>query len=124
MQEQQIKAQEMEKERERDFIAEQNQLDRDAKLREAALKVVGFDTDTADNDRLDAIEQSKLMIEQSRISNDRLQKENDEVRNDNVVLMQKIKDLYEAEKEENYLKRLQIFEELGFHVDYKIVHKK
>lgn len=54
----------------------------------------------------------------------RLQKENDEVRNDNVVLMQKIKNLYEAEKEENYLKRLQIFEELGFHVDYKIVYKK
>lgn len=77
MQQEQIAAQEREKQEERAFEAEQNQLDRENKLQEAAIKVTGFDTDTADNDRLDALEASKTMIEQSKIANDRVEKQMD-----------------------------------------------
>jgi phage terminase large subunit-like protein len=77
MQQQQIEAQQIEKEEERNFEAEQNQLDRENKLQEAAIKVTGFDTDTSDNNRLDALEASKTMIEQSKISNERVDKQMD-----------------------------------------------
>jgi hypothetical protein len=70
MQQEQIQAQAEEKDRDRQFEAEQNQLDRQARLQEAALKVTGFDTDTADNDRLDAIEASKNMLEHSKLAYD------------------------------------------------------
>lgn len=73
MQEQALAAEQAAVQESRAFEAEQNQLDREASLREAAIKVVGFDTDTADNDRLDAIEESKMQIEMSRESNKQLQ---------------------------------------------------
>jgi hypothetical protein len=77
MQQAQIEAQEREKQEDRAFEAEQNQLDREAKLQEAAIKVTGFDTDTADNNRLDAIETSKDMIEQSRLTSENANKQMD-----------------------------------------------
>lgn len=68
MEQNRIQAEAEEKERERMFEAEQNQLDRESRLREAALKTMGFDTDTEDNDRIDTIEESKLAIEQSKLA--------------------------------------------------------
>jgi hypothetical protein len=70
MQQQQIKAQQEALDKAQAFEAEQNQLDREAKIQEASIKVMGFDTDTADNGMIDAIEQGKIAIEQSRLSHD------------------------------------------------------
>lgn len=70
MQREQLEAQAAEKEAERAFIAQQNQLDREAKIQEAALKVTGFDPDTEGNAKLDTIEESKLAIERSRVAFD------------------------------------------------------
>lgn len=68
MQQEQLAAMAKEKEEERRFEATQNQLDREARLEEAAIKVTGFDTDTADNGKLDAIEYARVAIEQSKVS--------------------------------------------------------
>ena len=70
MQQQQIKAQQEALDKAQAFEAEQNQLNREAKIQEASIKVMGFDTDTADNGMIDAIEQGKIAIEQSRLSHD------------------------------------------------------
>jgi hypothetical protein len=69
MQEQSLAAQAEEKDKERQFTAEQNQLDRETTLQKAALSTAGFDVDTKDNGIIDVIEQSKLMLEQSRDNN-------------------------------------------------------
>lgn len=53
----------------REWQSIEKQLDRENRLREAAIKVTGFDTDTADNNRLDAIEEAKLQINELRESN-------------------------------------------------------
>jgi hypothetical protein len=70
MQQQQIEAQRIEKEAERMFVAEQNYLDRQNKIQVEALKTMGYDTDTADNDQIDVIGQSKIMLEQAKLTND------------------------------------------------------
>lgn len=71
MQQEQIKAQKEAIAEAQAFEAEQNQLDRENKLREASIKTMGFDTDTADNGIIDTVEQAKLAIEQSRFENDK-----------------------------------------------------
>lgn len=83
MQQDMIQAQAMEKEKERAFNAEQNQLDRENELRVAALKVTGFDTDTSDNGRLDAIEEAKLQIDQLKESNQSM-RERDKLNHDSL----------------------------------------
>ena len=98
MQQQMLEAQAAEKEAERAFEAEQNQLDRENDIQVAALKTVGFDTDTADNDRLDVIEAGKSMIEQSKIANDHNNKAAD--RNHTTSENEKNRQL-EREKEKN-----------------------
>ena len=70
MQQQQIEAQRLEKEAERIFVAEQNYLDRQNKIQIEALKTMGYDTDTAGNDQIDVIGQSKIMLEQTKVTND------------------------------------------------------
>lgn len=72
----QMEQEALEKEKEREHEARENQLDRENDLRVAALKVTGFDTDTSDNNRLDAIEESKLQIESMRASNEHLRETN------------------------------------------------
>jgi hypothetical protein len=70
MQQQQIEAQRLETEAARMFEAEQNYLDRQNKLQVEALKTMGYDTDTADNDQIDVIGQAKIMLEQTKVTND------------------------------------------------------
>lgn len=72
---QQIEAQQMEKEAERQFEAEQNQLDRDADLHKTVISTMGFDTDTHDNDVIDVVEQGKQALEQMKMSNDQMDKD-------------------------------------------------
>lgn len=69
-------AAQQEKNEERAFTAEQNQLDRENDIQIAALKTAGFDTDTADNGVIDVLEQSKLQIEQSKEANKQMQESN------------------------------------------------
>lgn len=107
LQQMQIQAQQEEKEAERMFQARENQLDREARLEEAAIKVTGFDTDTADNDRLDALEHSKLAIERSKAAYDDANKKVDravqvsENAKDRAVKMEEIKAKERMNKDNN-----------------------
>lgn len=69
-----IEAAQAEKEKEREFIATQNQLDRENKIREKVISTMGFDTDTKDNSVIDVVEQGKIALEQSKLANDSLEK--------------------------------------------------
>lgn len=69
MQREAIAAEEAKENKKMAHESKENQLDREAKLREAALKITGFDTDTEDNGRLDAIEEAKIQIDQMKESN-------------------------------------------------------
>lgn len=104
MQQQQLEAQAAEKEAERAFVAEQNQLDREARLAEAGIKVMGFDTDTADSGEIEALEAAKMAIEQSKVANERADKQMDrmstqsENAKDRALKMEEIKSKERIEK--------------------------
>ena len=82
-------------ERKMQHESSENALDREARLREAAIKVVGFDSDTADNGRLDALEEMKVQLDQM----DRTNKHNLEVQKLNQDTAEKAKDRALKEKE-------------------------
>lgn len=52
----------------------------------------------------------------------RLQNENDELRNDNTFLIMKVQELFDADRDNNYAKRIRIYEELGFSFDENVAH--
>jgi hypothetical protein len=88
MQQQQIQAQAQEKEAERAFEANESQLDRENEIRKVVISTMGFDTDTADNDVIDVVEQGKVAmmeldaerknnLEQRKVSDDSVHKSED-----------------------------------------------
>jgi hypothetical protein len=107
MQQQMIEAQAAEKEAERNFIAEQNALDREAKLMEAGIKATGFDTDTADSGSLEAMEAARLAIDQSRVASEAANKAADrattqsENAKDRAVKMEDIRSKERMNKDNN-----------------------
>lgn len=82
------------KREERAFEAEQNELDREARLREAMIKVTNFDTDTADNGKVDVVEIGKMEIEKQR-----LQAETDAAERANVSKLMEQSQRRRADKE-------------------------
>ena len=64
MQQQTLEAQAQERAADRQFQAEQNQLDRENKIREAVIKATSFDTDTNDSGDLEAIKYGELSLKQ------------------------------------------------------------
>jgi hypothetical protein len=81
----QLQAQAEERELDRQFEREENQKDRDARLEEAIIKTIGFDTDTADSGALEAVEQGKVFLEQQKLNQESTfrQREMDHERNEN-----------------------------------------
>lgn len=71
MQQAQIEAEQEKVANEQAFIAQQNELDREAKIREAAIKVMNFDEDIQNNGVVDSIEAGKLDIEKQRLQADK-----------------------------------------------------
>lgn len=71
MQQEQINAQKEAQQADLEFKAQQSQLDRENRLREAAIKTLGFDQDIQGNQRLDTLEAAKIGIEQSRTDFDK-----------------------------------------------------
>lgn len=72
MQAQQIEAEQMKIDRQNAWQAEQNELDRESRLREKMISVVNFDTDTADNNQIDVLNVGKLEIEKQRLEADKV----------------------------------------------------
>jgi hypothetical protein len=64
MQQQQIQAQAAEKQADRVFTAEQNQLDRETDIRRAVISATSFDTDTQGSGELEAIKYGELSLKQ------------------------------------------------------------
>lgn len=71
MKEMEIQAAREEKAADQAFEAEQNALERESRLREAAIKVTNFDKDTAGNNEIDVVGIAKNQIEQQRAENDK-----------------------------------------------------
>lgn len=57
--------------------AEQNQLDRENKLRDSVIKVANFDTDTKDNNQIDVVGIAKNQIDQQRVQNEKVSRSQD-----------------------------------------------
>lgn len=65
-----IKADQEEKEKERMFQAEQKQLDRENKIATATIQSMGFDDDIQGTGRIEALEQGKFALEQSKVAHE------------------------------------------------------
>lgn len=57
--------------------AQQNQLDRENKLRDSVIKVANFDTDTKDNNQIDVVGIAKNEIDQQRVQNEKVSRSQD-----------------------------------------------
>lgn len=64
MQTQQLESMAAEEEKKRAYDSNENELDRRNEIRKAVINTMGFDTDTADNDVIDVVEQGKLALGQ------------------------------------------------------------
>lgn len=95
MQQQNLQAQAQEKQADRNFTAEQNQLNREARLKEAAIKAMGFDTDTNDSGEIEAIKYSEIAIKEM----DTINKHNNEQAKMQHESLEKAKDRALKEKE-------------------------
>lgn len=104
MQQQQLDAQQAQEERKMQHESIENQLDREASLREAAIKVTGFDSDTADNGRLDALEEMKVQLDQMNtqnslnLENNKLLHDSNEKAKDRQLKKEEIKSKEKIEK--------------------------
>lgn len=72
MQQQKIEADQMKIDKQNEWQAQQNELDREARIREKMISVMNFDTDTADNGQIDVLGVGKLSIEQQRLEADKI----------------------------------------------------
>ena len=76
MQTEQLQAAAEEKQKERDFVAEQAELDREAKIHEAVIKGMGFDQDTQGNQMNDAINYGAQVLKEMEANNKQRNEEN------------------------------------------------
>lgn len=72
MQQQKIEADQMKIDKQNEWQAQQNELDRETRIREKMISVMNFDTDTADNGQIDVLGVGKLSIEQQRLEADKI----------------------------------------------------
>lgn len=72
MQQAKLEAEQLKVDKQNAWQAEQNELDREARLREKMVSVVNFDTDTADNGQIDVLNIGKLEIEKQRLQADKI----------------------------------------------------
>lgn len=64
----QIQANAQQKEADRQWLSHENELDREAKIQEATIKTMGFDTDTADNGQIDVVKQADIFLKQNALT--------------------------------------------------------
>ena len=76
MQSEQIQAAAQEKQKEREFEAEQKELDREARIHEAVIKGMGFDQDIQGNQMTDAINYGSQVLKEMEATNKQRNEEN------------------------------------------------
>ncbi len=125
MLQQKIEADQMAKDKQNAWQAEQNELDRESRIREKVISVANFDTDTADNGQIDVVGMGKLALDEQKLEADKVQANRahvnatieslnkNKLENQKMSLEREMKDKDQAMKDKEFAAKEKLIKEQG-----------